>query len=110
MYFYGSLRRDQYNHKQFVKKYGEDAFKWVMQTHIPAHILVDSGLGYPYAIKTDNSSDRVLVDVFDLSEQAAEAVARMELSAGYDMMKIYTGIMFVWRRAIPYGDWVKYNA
>ena len=73
---YGTLREGFYNHDRFndVKK--------VDQKTLMGFQLWDFG-PYPYAIKTNNPEDQMVVDILEVSSDAERSITRMEEGAGY---------------------------
>ena len=110
--FYGSLRRGMFNY---------DFYKRQLQYH-STKILRGFRLfalkDYPIAIKSDDSNNRLTVEIFSILDLNTEKeIHALETDAGYyfECIKIdglNTGIYLFENNSgwpqIPGGDWVKY--
>lgn len=111
MYFYGSLRLDQYNYKWFTQRFGKENYQYQGTKTINGFNLYSLG-SYPAIVPTIGGS--IVVDEFLVSPEVFEAVRRMELGAGYhetqiDGAYIYHFLDTKWvGEHVTHGDWVKY--
>lgn len=110
--FYGSLRKGEYNHKAFVRMFGEENFLYKGTKTIKGFALYSLG-AYPVIIP--NSDSEVIVDEFELSEDAHKSVKMMELGAGYYEQLIDDKHIYVMDSPpsyhsglVKHGDWSKH--
>ena len=87
LFFYGSLRRDEYNHQRFAKY-----LTHVADGHIKGAELI-GGNGYPWVVPTTNDSNIVLGEVYDMDDKLFELIEAMELGAGYKRKQVEVEIV-----------------
>ena len=114
--FYGSLRKGHYNYDRFKQQYGNE-FNYIKTTNISGFNLFDLG-SYPGLKAARNNENKVIVDIFELSEKAFDSVERMEHGAGYSTIKVVddeTGekvycylYEYPCNNLVESGDWSKY--
>src|SRR5882757_9612281 len=110
--FYGSLRRGMINYLEF-----ETALEFLYKETISGYLMyaMDS---FPYAVKTDNPSHMITVEVFKIvNPDVEQSIHRLEMREGYyyDEVKIRTintGI-YLFKNAgsdplVKSGDWVDF--
>ena len=110
--YYGSLRRGMSNYREF-----ETSLQFLYREIISGYRMY--ALEYfPYAVKSTDSSDLITVEVFRVTDPAAEkAIHQLELREGYyyDEVKIrdeHVGI-YLFRKPgseplVKNGDWVNF--
>ena len=110
--FYGSLRRGMINYLEF-----ETALQFLYQDILSGYQMYAME-NFPYAVKTDNPSDLITVEVFRIINPDVErSIHRLEMTEGYyyDEVKIRdtnTGI-YLFRSPgsdplVKSGDWVNF--
>lgn len=110
--FYGSLRKGMINHQRF-----SNGLDFLFQETLAGYRL-HAMKHYPYAVKTGESNDVTVVEVYRVSDPATEkAIHELELGVGYyyDVANIRgkrTGI-YLFEKSGPEplvegGDWVKF--
>jgi len=110
--FYGSLRKGMSNHLRYGK-----GLDFLFQESVPGYKL-HAMRYYPYAVKTENSNDVTVVEVYKISDPATErAIHALELSVGYYYDEVTIrgkriGI-YLFKKSGPDplvkdGDWVKF--
>lgn len=114
--FYGSLRKGEYNYNYFLRIFGEDNFKYIKTKTIKGFKLYSLG-AYPMVIQTNDINDKLVVDEFEVSDEAYSSINSMELGAGYDISKfegatIYTyplnEMKYYTDSIVKSGDWSEY--
>lgn len=110
--FYGSLRRGMFNFEIY-----KDHLEFISKNCLPGFKLFALP-NYPVAIKTNNSKDLLIVELYKITNPATEnKIHRMEIDAGYylDIIEVEeskTGIYLCHEQGslpeIKHGDWVKY--
>jgi len=113
--FYGSLREGHYNHSYFEESFGKENFKCIGMREIKGYDLYSLG-SYPAVIKSSDPESVVVMEEFEISEQAYDSVKRMELGAGYHEVETEDGFVFYAqnrdmsnRQRVENGDWTKYK-
>jgi gamma-glutamylcyclotransferase (GGCT)/AIG2-like uncharacterized protein YtfP len=76
---YGSLRRDEYNHRGSFAT----GAKFINKGIIRGAELV-GGNAYPWIVESDNPSSSVVVEVYDLPNDLFDGIEAMEIGAGYE--------------------------
>jgi gamma-glutamylcyclotransferase (GGCT)/AIG2-like uncharacterized protein YtfP len=110
--FYGSLRCGMSNHHRF-----ERGLSLLFTEKVPGYALFAMRY-YPYAVKTDNPDDAIIVEVYKIADAETEkAIHELELSVGYFYDEVMirdhrTGI-YLFEKSGPEplvkgGDWVKF--
>ncbi len=116
--FYGSLRKGHYNYDRLVKN--SPGMELVGEQTVQGYKMFDTGIGYPYVVKTGNPTDEVKVELYDIpDESTAYCINRMELGAGYKQEEIKfddeTYTLYVCdsfgrqSKPVPKGDWTAYS-
>jgi gamma-glutamylcyclotransferase (GGCT)/AIG2-like uncharacterized protein YtfP len=110
--FYGSLRRGMINYKDF-----ESSLDFLFQDIIAGYRIYAME-DYPYAIKTGNPSDLIVVEVFKISNRDVESsIHELELGVGYvyDEVEIrgQNAGIYIFEKAgaetlVKSGDWVQF--
>lgn len=110
--FYGSLRKGEYNYERFVEIFGKENFVYKETKTIKGFELYSLG-AYPVIIPNPNSE--IVVDEFELSQEAHKSVKTMELGAGYTETIINESSIYYMDQPPHYhkgkvesGDWSKY--
>jgi gamma-glutamylcyclotransferase (GGCT)/AIG2-like uncharacterized protein YtfP len=75
---YGTLKKNHYNHPLISRSNG----RFVKTVKIPYYKMYSLGY-YPILIPSQSQDDRVLVEIYDVSEEAYKRMRAMELGAGY---------------------------
>lgn len=78
LFFYGSLRRAEYNHQRFGKH-----LTHIADGYIKGAELI-GGNGYPWIVPTTFRSKVVLGEVYEMDDKLFELIEAMELGAGYE--------------------------
>lgn len=78
LFFYGSLRRDEYNHQRFAKHLTHLADGYIKGAELVG------GNGYPWILPVADQSKVVLGEVYGMSDKLFELIEAMELGAGYE--------------------------
>jgi len=112
--FYGTLRKGMENYAPF-----QSGMHYIKTEALRGYKLF-SLIEYPYAIKTFNPTDTIIVELFLLGGSEANSIHNMELEAGYyyDEIKIDQNLYGIYLFSkinphdaeIPSGDWAKYVA
>lgn len=84
---YGSLRPGMYNFQRFTYHY-ENEIKHLKTITLPSFNLFDLPFGYPAIKKSENENDKVVFDILEVSENCYKDINRMEIGAGYELLKI----------------------
>ena len=110
--FYGSLRRDMYNH-EFYKSDLE--YQFIERL---SGFRLYSLTRYPVAVKTGLTEDRITVEIFRITNPETEnKIHQLEIGAGYYLDEtVVRGVnagIFLFRDPQDYqlvsgGDWVKH--
>lgn len=111
--FYGSLRVGLENHIDFAH-----CLKYVGTAVIHGYRMY-SMIDYPYAVKTDNMSETMVVELFEVADSEAEQmIYEMEADAGYILSNIVVDDtkfgVYLFEKADPahaiveHGDWRLY--
>ena len=110
--FYGSLRRGMENHRFF-----ERGLRFLYQEAIQGYQLYALD-DYPYAVRTGDPLDLLIVEVFQITDPAVErGIHDLELEVGYRYEEITirhqkVGI-YLFEKAgteplVKDGDWIKF--
>jgi gamma-glutamylcyclotransferase (GGCT)/AIG2-like uncharacterized protein YtfP len=110
--FYGSLRRGLENYGLFQSHLHYQFSCW-----ITGFTLFSMG-DFPFAVKTDNENDKILVEIFEITDEETQKKID-ELELGYDYYletilidkkptKIYVMKNNANYPAVIGGDWVKF--
>ncbi|HWA35138.1 MAG TPA: gamma-glutamylcyclotransferase family protein [Cyclobacteriaceae bacterium] len=76
--FYGSLRRGMINYLEF-----ETSLEFLYQEIIAGYRMYAMA-SFPYAVKTDNNSDLITVEVFRITNPDVErSIHQLEMNEGY---------------------------
>ena len=109
---YGSLRPGMYNSQRIN-------YTHIGTYQISGYEMYDLG-SYPGIVKTTNFSDKVEVDLIEVTAETAAAIDIMEINAGYFIVPIYVAAnlckLYIYDRnyikddmtPIPNGNWVSY--
>ncbi len=110
--FYGSLRQGMSNHSRY-----ERGMSLLFTEKVPGYAM-HAMRYYPYAVKTGNPEDAIIVEVYKITEPKTErAIHALELSVGYYYDEVMirdqrTGIYLFEKRGpeplVKGGDWVKF--
>lgn len=110
---YGSLRKGEYNYNFFLRDQ-----KYIKTVTKKGFKLYSLG-SYPCIVRTNNPDDKVVFDLFEVSDSVKKAIDRMEFQAGYHVDYIEEKNnqyeIYVFRdgysntHLIKHGDWVKYR-
>ncbi len=110
--FYGSLRRGLHNYQQFKPN-----LKYCYSTWLSGFQLFSLG-DFPFAIKSGNTDDRVLIEVIEIEDETTRLkIDELELSFGYysevvqidgSEVKIYLFSDKANYPQVKSGDWVKF--
>lgn len=110
--FYGSLRKGMTNHRRYSK--GMELVFTEFLTGYRLHAM----RWYPYAVRTGNPDDYMLVEVYRLTDKATEqAIHDLELSVGYHydevLLRDQSVGIYLFRESgaepsVKGGDWVKF--
>jgi gamma-glutamylcyclotransferase (GGCT)/AIG2-like uncharacterized protein YtfP len=110
--FYGSLRRGMRLHKQF-----KSDLHYVYSAWLRGYELYSLG-NYPFAVKSADPSNKILVEVMRVSDKETEkSIYDIEMEAGYYDDKIQIGDDFITiylfedaanNLRIESGDWVTF--
>lgn len=113
--FYGSLRKPMYNYIKFLQTYGQQSMFYKKTITIDGYELYDLG-SYP-GIKDAKPSKKIVVDLFEISEDVYNSIHDMEIQAGFyedDIIvdefsyKIFPYAGRICERSLVIsGDWVK---
>jgi len=109
--FYGSLRRGMNLYETF-----KPSLDYLYSFWLPGYDLF-ALTDYPCAVKSNSPSDKILIEVMRVNDDAAKEIFKIEMNAGYVYRKIkiqnaFVGI-FLYESAANYqrvdhGDWVKF--
>ncbi|MBL7874212.1 MAG: gamma-glutamylcyclotransferase [Cyclobacteriaceae bacterium] len=110
--FYGSLRKGLTLYEQY-----KSCLDYRFSVWLPGFKLYSLG-SYPCAVKSDELSDRILIEVMNVADpKIRKEIFELEIEAGYSyheviVQDIPTGI-FLYQNAANYplvhgGDWVKF--
>jgi gamma-glutamylcyclotransferase (GGCT)/AIG2-like uncharacterized protein YtfP len=116
--FYGSLRKGMYNYHALAQ-----GLTYEKTVEVSGYKLFSLG-AYPFAIKTNDESDKLVIDLFTITNDRTEnSIHRMELGAGYiydevDVDGVSYGIYLFPNRLRDYesytqvkgGDWCEYKS
>ncbi|MFM7429766.1 MAG: gamma-glutamylcyclotransferase [Flammeovirgaceae bacterium] len=110
--FYGSLRRGMENYEPL-----KENLHYQFSTWLTGYQLYSLG-PYPFAIRTDSPTDKILVEVFEVNSlQTEQTIHQIEMEAGYFLdsvsidgqaVKIY---LYENKADYPFvfgGDWIKF--
>jgi gamma-glutamylcyclotransferase (GGCT)/AIG2-like uncharacterized protein YtfP len=110
--FYGSLRRGLDNHVRF-----QDHLQYQFSCWIKGYQLYSMG-DFPFAIKTENKGDKILVEVFKITDtETQKEIDQLELDYGYyieiaQIQKMPVKIYLMKNNAnyplVAGGDWVTF--
>ncbi|MBL0739609.1 gamma-glutamylcyclotransferase [Chryseolinea lacunae] len=112
--FYGSLRRGMENYNVYAEH-----LQYIRTAVVKGYALY-SLIDYPYAVKTDNPNDLLVVELFAIADlQTKQIIHEMELDAGYifSTLTLTEGKIGIYTFAtagegdahVPGGDWVVYH-
>ena len=110
--FYGSLRRGMSNYERY-----KAGLEFLYEEQIRGYHLYQME-HYPYAVKTNQEEDAILVEVFKITDSPTEkAIHDLEISVGYyydevEIRRQPVGI-YLFKKAgseslVKDGDWVKF--
>lgn len=113
MFFYGSLRKAEYNFRFIAESQPVGIFR-VMGVRLMAYQYG----AYPFAFHTNDDDDSTLGEVYEVPKEKVMAVRQMEQSAGYTERFVTlpdgtSAMFFVGERpnkdlvVVPDGDWSK---
>ena len=117
--FYGSLRSKHYNHDRLVAPATGVVF--VDTKTVLGYKLYDTGWGFPFAVKTGNTEDSIVVELFQMPESMyTDSIKRMEIGAGYreEIIRVKGANYTIYVRPekatykeaeVPGGDWTAYK-
>lgn len=119
--FYGTLREGDYNHTRLVKP--DKGAKKIGTITLAGYKMYDMGHGsYPFAIKTGNEKDTIVVELHELKDELLiNRIHGMEIGAGYGVEKIENKGKTYWLyvhpnerdykgyREVTGGDWMQYK-
>lgn len=115
--FYGSLRRPMYNFRKMVLNFGVNSMCYLRTTDIKGFEMYLVSSQYP-GIKYSDPNKCIVVDLFDVDENAFFQIKQMEESAGYFEDDILIDgkkcIIFPYAlntddcRLITSGDWLEF--
>lgn len=110
--FYGSLRQGMGNHRQYAR-----GMSFLFTEKVSGYALYAMRY-YPYAVKTNNPGDAIVVEVCKIMDAKTEtSIHALELSVGYYYDEVMirdqlTGIYLFEKRGpeplVKGGDWVKF--
>lgn len=110
--FYGSLRRGMENYEPL-----KDHLVYLFSCWLPGYQLYSLG-PYPFAYQTASTNDKILVEVFEVTDKEAErTIHAIEMEAGYFLDSImidnHTVKIYLFENVSDYpfvfgGDWVKF--
>jgi gamma-glutamylcyclotransferase (GGCT)/AIG2-like uncharacterized protein YtfP len=110
--FYGSLRRGLQNHERFKAHLNYRFSSWVKGYQL--YSLGD----FPFAVKSANANDKILVEVFEVIDpQAQNQLDDLELGYGYHIETIlidgHPVKIYLFKENANYplvsgGDWAKF--
>lgn len=81
--FYGSLRRGMENHFHFA-----NSIEYLSTYRLAGYELYSLG-DYPYAVKTIDQNQSILIEIFSVTDnQTRNAIHKMEIEAGYFLDQI----------------------
>lgn len=110
--FYGSLRKGMANHKTYA-----EALQYVETRRLPGFELFALD-DYPYAVKTEISTESVVAEVFIITDQSVkESIHQLELDAGFifELIEIDSNKVgiYLFKKAgnnikVNSGDWVEF--
>lgn len=105
---YGTLREGQYNFDRIKSTFGEHSIKRVESLSIEGYDMYNMG---PFPCVTKGGG-KIQVEMLELSDNAADAIERMELGAGYEPIMIGEAKMYIYSDVEGYdkiesGDWIK---
>lgn len=113
--FYGSLRKGMYNYEHF-----KDGMEYIQTVEISGFQLFSLG-SYPCVIRTDDSKDKLTIDLFTVTGAMEGRIHRMEVGAGYGYDEVevngrtfgiytydHSALSRLKERRVPGGDWVKH--
>ena len=114
---YGSLRPGNYNYDR-IQSIFPGKFELVQTGEVAGYKMFDLG-HYPVIIPTENTSDVIIVDIIECSEEPMKYIDYMEHGAGYKdtiitvgsyECKIYymNAVDLVPYNQVKSGDWNKY--
>lgn len=112
--FYGSLRRGMENYAAYAQH-----LQYIRTAVVKGYALY-ALTDYPYAVKTDDANDTLVVELFSIANlQTKQTLYEMELDAGYIFSTLHftegkTGIYTFAvpgkdDARVPGGDWVAYR-
>lgn len=110
--FYGSLRRGMDNHEVYAA-----GLRYLFSAWICGFKLYSRG-EYPCVTQTGINDDRVMVEVFEITDVVTEeGIHQLELEEGYDLKQIEidgrTVGIYLYQsvenyQEVPEGDWVDF--
>lgn len=115
--FYGSLRKPLYNYIRFLNVFGIDSIHYKRTTYIHGYELYSLG-DFP-GVKNGEVQKKIVVDLFEVTEEVYDTIRDMELSSGYyeDEIDFECQIhkIFIYKgkvnesQLVESGDWLKYS-
>ena len=109
---YGSLRKGAYNFDRFVDIFGEKNIEYVKTKEITGFKLYSLG-PYPGIKKSNDTSDKLVVDILHVTNEVYDAIYNMEIGAGYEALNIEDGVIYLYKypineeNLVKSGDWLK---
>lgn len=110
--FYGSLRRGMENYEPL-----KENLRYKFSTWLTGYQLYSLG-PYPFAYRTGSSTDKILVEVFEVTNlETRNTIHQIEMEAGYFMDTIIIDEqlvnIYLYENKADYpfvfgGDWVKF--
>ena len=110
--FYGSLRRNMENYEPL-----KEHLLYQYHTWLQGYQLYSLG-PYPFAIRTNSPTDKILVEVFEINHQPTiDAIHQIEIEAGYFLDSVIIDgqavniYLYADKSDYPFvfgGDWVKF--
>lgn len=118
--FYGSLRKPDYNYRKIIRTfgYGPKLCLYLKTQRIKGFEMYNLGM-FP-AIKHSDENHSIVVDIFDICDNAYDYIYSMETGAGYYEDEIFIDDflckIFVFKRGplnedllITTGDWIAHK-
>jgi gamma-glutamylcyclotransferase (GGCT)/AIG2-like uncharacterized protein YtfP len=110
--FYGSLRRGMRLYDQYKL-----SLKYLNSVWLQGFDLYSLG-NYPYAIRSENQKNKILVEIFEITNKETEQeIINIEIEAGYvieeilidgEVIKIFLFENSTNDRKVDSGDWVTF--
>lgn len=113
---YGTLREGDYNFERVKSHFGETSIQKVRSVEISGFSMHNLGF-FPGINRTNNTEDKILCDILEVSDKAASFIEAMELGAGYETQDVEVGDesfpIYIYRGdlsnrpKVETGDWFK---